>query len=152
MLVLANNLEAIIHKILHEPIVILGFAGQSFFFIRFLIQWIVSEKQGKSVIPIVFWYISLAGALIVFTYGFIVSEPILVVGQLASSFVYIRNLVLIYTNKNKISRAHLQKTQSNLRTTNVRSAEEILAKIKEFEAEGKKQQAQALRFALKPDN
>ena len=131
MLIAMSSFEEILFKIANEPIVILGFAGQSCFFLRFLIQWIISEKKQKSVVPLSFWYISLVGAIIVFIYGWIVAEPILVIGQLISFFVYFRNLFLHRKNRE-----------------NVRSIREIKAKIVELEQAGKKSEAEILNWAL----
>lgn len=75
--------------------VIVGLAGQSCFFLRFLVQWIASEKRQESVIPIAFWYLSLAGAAIVLVYGFRQREPVLILGQSVGLLVYLRNLYLI---------------------------------------------------------
>lgn len=79
-----------------DPWVIIGLIGQSFFFLRFLIQWLASERAGMSVIPRAFWYMSIAGALIVLVYGVQRVEPVLIVGQSAGLIVYLRNLWLIY--------------------------------------------------------
>ncbi len=76
--------------------VLIGLFGQSFFFLRFLVQWIVSERAQQSVIPRAFWYLSIAGALIVLVYGVQRAEPVLIVGQSAGLSVYLRNLWLIY--------------------------------------------------------
>jgi lipid-A-disaccharide synthase-like uncharacterized protein len=79
-----------------DPWVMLGLAGQSFFFARFLVQWIASERIQQSVIPRAFWYMSIAGAAIVLIYGLQRAEPVLIVGQSAGLIVYIRNLWLIH--------------------------------------------------------
>ncbi len=79
-----------------DPWVIIGLAGQSFFFLRFLVQWVASERVQQSVIPRAFWYLSIAGAAIVLAYGIQRAEPVLIVGQSAGLIVYLRNLWLIY--------------------------------------------------------
>ncbi len=81
--------------------VIVGFIGQSAFFMRFLVQWIVSEKRGESVIPIYFWYLSLAGGAILFIYAIHINDPVFTLGQSCGLLVYIRNLMLISKNNNK---------------------------------------------------
>lgn len=72
-----------------------GFLGQAMFFMRFLVQWIVSEKRGRSVIPIAFWYFSIAGGLILLAYAIWRRDPVFIAGQGAGLVVYVRNLVLL---------------------------------------------------------
>lgn len=73
----------------------IGFAGQILFFMRFLVQWIVSEKSGKSVIPDVFWYFSLGGGLVLLTYAIHRQDPVFIMGQSIGLVVYIRNIMLV---------------------------------------------------------
>ncbi len=72
-----------------------GLVGQAAFFSRFLVQWIASERQGKSVIPVVFWYLSLSGSILLLVYAIHRQEPIFALGQSVGGIVYIRNLVLL---------------------------------------------------------
>ncbi len=72
----------------------LGFLGQAFFGARLIVQLIFSEKQGRVVSPTQFWLLSLAGALIFYVYGLFRSDLIIIIGQLISYFIYIRNLQL----------------------------------------------------------
>ena len=74
---------------------IIGFAGQFLFGARFLIQWICSEIKKESHIPIVFWYLSISGGLVLFVYSVHINDPVFMVGQFAGLIVYVRNLVLI---------------------------------------------------------
>lgn len=78
---------------------VVGLLGQSMFMMRFVVQWIHSERHKKSVIPVSFWYLSLAGGLIVLAYGIHKVEPVIILGQLPGTFVYIRNLILIRKEK-----------------------------------------------------
>lgn len=78
-----------------SPLAILGFTGQVIFFMRFLVQWMVSEKQGRSVIPIAFWYLSIGGSFLLLLYGVLDRDPVIIVGQSIGSVVYLRNLALI---------------------------------------------------------
>jgi len=75
-----------------------GFAGQFLFSMRFLIQWISSEKAKKSIIPKAFWYFSLAGGLTLLTYAIYRKDPVFILGQGLGLFIYIRNLILIKKN------------------------------------------------------
>ncbi len=72
-----------------------GLVGQLMFTLRFVVQWIHSERHQKSVIPVSFWYFSLIGGLTVLAYGVHKVEPVIILGQLPGTFVYARNLMLI---------------------------------------------------------
>lgn len=78
----------------------IGLVGQSLFMMRFIVQWIHSERHKQSLIPISFWYFSLIGGLTVLAYGFHKAEPVIILGQLPGTIVYARNLMLIKRNKN----------------------------------------------------
>ena len=73
-----------------------GFLGQALFTARFLVQWLTSERQGRSIVPLAFWYFSLAGGATLLAYAIHRQDPVFIVGQLAGLFVYLRNLQLIY--------------------------------------------------------
>lgn len=73
----------------------IGFAGQAAFFSRFLVQWIASERQGRSVIPNVFWYLSLIGSSVLLVYAIHRQELVFMLGQMVGGVVYVRNLMLI---------------------------------------------------------
>ena len=75
--------------------VILGFVAQLMFTGRFLVQWIASEKEGRSVIPIAFWFFSIAGGLLLLAYALYRRDPVFIAGQAFGVFVYVRNLYLI---------------------------------------------------------
>ncbi len=62
---------------------------------RFLVQWLASEKAKKSVIPISFWYFSIGGALILLIYSIYRLDPVFILGQSTGLFIYLRNLILI---------------------------------------------------------
>jgi len=73
-----------------------GFIGQSFFATRFIVQWIASERAGRSYIPIAFWYLSICGSIILLFYGIHRRDPVFITGYAANCFVYARNLMLIW--------------------------------------------------------
>jgi len=77
---------------------VIGFLGQALFSMRFLIQWIYSEKNKKSVIPLAFWYFSLAGGLTLLSYAIYRGDPVFIAGQGLGIFIYLRNLMLIKKN------------------------------------------------------
>jgi lipid-A-disaccharide synthase-like uncharacterized protein len=75
--------------------IILGLLAQAMFFGRFLVQWLVSEKKKKSIIPISFWYLSLIGGAGLLIYAIHIKDPVFIAGQSIGIFVYIRNLIFI---------------------------------------------------------
>lgn len=83
----------------------LGIFGQLLFAARFLVQWIASEREGRSVIPMAFWFFSIGGGLITLFYGLAKREPVIILGQAMSLFVYARNLMLIHRERGKTSAA-----------------------------------------------
>lgn len=88
----------------------IGFLGQALFSARFIVQWIYSEKMGKSMIPMAFWYFSLGGGLLLTIYAiFWLKDPVFIIGQAAGLFVYSRNLYLILRRKKKLSALIQQK-------------------------------------------
>lgn len=78
---------------------VIGLVGQTLFMMRFIVQWIASERAKKSVMPDVFWYFSLGGGLIVLIYGLHKLEPVIILGQLPGVIVYSRNIYLIWRHK-----------------------------------------------------
>jgi lipid-A-disaccharide synthase-like uncharacterized protein len=77
----------------------LGFAGQSLFALRFIVQWVASERKGESIIPIYFWYLSLIGSMILLVYAIFRHDPVFILGQSTGFIVYMRNLMLIYRKR-----------------------------------------------------
>ena len=75
--------------------IVIGFAGQFLFMMRFLWQWIQSERRKRSIIPIAFWYFSLAGGMTLLIYAIHRRDPVFITGQALGLLVYTRNLVLI---------------------------------------------------------
>jgi len=74
----------------------LGIVSQIVFTLRFVYQWLYSEKQGKSVLPLGFWLLSLAGSLLILTYAVFRRDPVLFIGHILGSIIYIRNLILLH--------------------------------------------------------
>ena len=75
--------------------VLLGFAAQIFFTLRFAVQWIASERVGKSVIPVAFWWFSIGGGLLLLIYALYRRDPVFIAGQAFGVFVYLRNLYFV---------------------------------------------------------
>ena len=78
-----------------------GFVGQACFFIRFFIQWISSERQKRVIIPIAFWYFSIAGGIILLTYAIYRRDPVFIFGQSTGIFIYLRNLYFSQKERKK---------------------------------------------------
>ena len=78
---------------------VVGFMGQALFSARFLVQWLTSERRKKSVVPLAFWYFSVAGGATLLAYAIHRQDPVFIVGQGAGLFIYLRNLQLIYRQK-----------------------------------------------------
>lgn len=95
-----RSLAALLEKV-KNPFALLGLAGQAIFFTRFLVQWIASERAGRSLIPIGFWYLSIAGGFMVLLYGFYIWDPVVILGQSTGVFVYGRNLVLVHRERRR---------------------------------------------------
>ncbi|MEO5702843.1 MAG: lipid-A-disaccharide synthase N-terminal domain-containing protein [Gammaproteobacteria bacterium] len=74
----------------------IGFVGQALFSMRFLVQWFQSERKRRSVIPIEFWYFSVAGGITLLAYAIHQMDPVFIVGQLTGLVVYARNLQMIF--------------------------------------------------------
>jgi len=74
---------------------LVGFGGQALFMGRFLVQWLASERQRRSVIPVAFWYFSILGALVLLAYAVHRRDPVFIAGQLLGVLIYLRNLHLI---------------------------------------------------------
>ncbi len=81
------------------PLMLFGFAGQALFSARFIVQWVASEAKKQSVIPLAFWYFSLAGGIFLLVYAILRHDPVFVLGQAAGLIVYVRNLVLIFRER-----------------------------------------------------
>jgi lipid-A-disaccharide synthase-like uncharacterized protein len=74
------------------PWLIVGLVGQAMFFGRFLVQWIATERARRSVVPIGFWYMSIAGGLITLVYAIHQQDPVFILGQTTGTIVYVRNI------------------------------------------------------------
>jgi lipid-A-disaccharide synthase-like uncharacterized protein len=75
--------------------VLLGFVAQGLFTMRFLVQWIASERAGRSVIPLAFWLFSIGGGLLLLIYALYRKDPVFIAGQAFGVFVYLRNLYFV---------------------------------------------------------
>ena len=77
----------------------IGFFAQLLFSARFLVQWLASERAGKSIVPVLFWYLSIGGSALLFAYAVYRKDPVFILGQSMGIFIYTRNLYLIRREK-----------------------------------------------------
>jgi lipid-A-disaccharide synthase-like uncharacterized protein len=75
--------------------VALGFIAQGLFTMRFVVQWIASERAGKSVVPFAFWLFSIGGGVLLLVYALYRRDPVFIAGQSLGVFIYLRNLYFI---------------------------------------------------------
>ena len=78
-----------------------GLIAQLLFAGRFLVQWIASERAGKSVVPFAFWIFSMGGGLMTLLYGIVRREPVIIFGQGLATIIYVRNIVLIFRERGR---------------------------------------------------
>lgn len=78
---------------------VIGFVGQGLFSMRFIIQWLASERAGKSVIPFSFWIFSLGGSVLLLTYAIYRKDPVFILGQAPNVLIYSRNIYLLKKGK-----------------------------------------------------
>ena len=78
---------------------VLGFIGQFFFSMRFIVQWVASEKHKKSVVSLAFWVFSVLGSFLLLIYAIYRKDPVFILGQAPNLLIYFRNIWLIKTSK-----------------------------------------------------
>jgi lipid-A-disaccharide synthase-like uncharacterized protein len=85
--------------------VALGFLAQALFSMRFLVQWIASERAGRSVIPTAFWVFSIGGGVLLFAYSLYRRDPVFIAGQGLGLFIYLRNLYFVLRERGQAEAA-----------------------------------------------
>jgi lipid-A-disaccharide synthase-like uncharacterized protein len=85
--------------------VLVGFFAQGLFSMRFLVQWIASERAGRSVIPLAFWLFSIGGGLLLLVYALYRKDPVFIAGQAFGVFVYLRNLYFVLHERKEAASA-----------------------------------------------
>jgi lipid-A-disaccharide synthase-like uncharacterized protein len=83
--------------------VVLGFVAQAFFTMRFVVQWIASERARKSVMPVAFWFFSIGGGALLLVYALYRRDPVFIAGQALGLVVYVRNVYFIILNGKQVS-------------------------------------------------
>jgi lipid-A-disaccharide synthase-like uncharacterized protein len=75
--------------------ILIGYVAQILFAMRFVVQWIASERAGRSVIPNAFWFFSIGGGIMLLGYALYRKDPVFIIGQAFGVFVYLRNLQFV---------------------------------------------------------
>jgi lipid-A-disaccharide synthase-like uncharacterized protein len=103
---LFTNLISYLHDVFvikFDGWVILGFVGQGFFTMRFVVQWIASERARRSVIPVAFWFFSIGGGALLLVYALYRRDPVFIAGQALGLVVYLRNLYFIAMHRQQVT-------------------------------------------------
>lgn len=79
--------------------VIIGLVAQAMFMMRFVVQWIASERVGRSIVPVAFWFFSIAGGTMLLVYSIVREDPVFIAGQSLGLLIYFRNIFLIFKEK-----------------------------------------------------
>jgi lipid-A-disaccharide synthase-like uncharacterized protein len=75
--------------------ILIGYVAQAMFAMRFVVQWIASERAGRSVVPTAFWVFSIGGGIMLLGYALYRKDPVFIIGQAFGVFVYLRNLQFV---------------------------------------------------------
>ena len=95
---IANAASSYLHDVFIGSMnwgILVGYMAQAMFAMRFVVQWIASERAGKSVVPTAFWLISIGGGLMLLGYALYRKDPVFILGQACGLFVYVRNLQFV---------------------------------------------------------
>ncbi len=95
---LSNAVGGYLHEVFIDKFngwVVLGLVAQFLFTMRFVVQWLASEKAGRSVVPFTFWIFSIGGGALLLLYAVKQRDPVYILGQLFSLFVYFRNVSFV---------------------------------------------------------
>ena len=97
-----------LHRVFVEQFdawILLGFIAQTMFTMRFLVQWIASERVRRSVVPVAFWFFSLGGGVLMLVYSIQRKDPVFIAGQAFGVIIYVRNLWLIANERRSLKAA-----------------------------------------------
>ncbi len=101
-----NSLASYLHDVFviqFDAWVVLGFVAQGLFTMRFVVQWIASERARRSVMPVAFWFFSIGGGALLLVYALYRRDPVFIAGQALGLVVYTRNLYFIIVNGRQAS-------------------------------------------------
>jgi lipid-A-disaccharide synthase-like uncharacterized protein len=79
--------------------ILIGYVAQALFAMRFFVQWVASERAGRSVIPTSFWFFSIGGGFLLLGYAIYRKDPVFIIGQAFGVFVYLRNLYFVIRDR-----------------------------------------------------
>ena len=95
---IAQNVGGYLHDVFVVNLdwgIMIGYIAQLLFAMRFVVQWIASERAGRSVVPMAFWVFSIGGGLLLLGYALYRKDPVFIIGQAFGVFVYLRNLQFV---------------------------------------------------------
>ena len=110
------SLRAMLGTEIPGGLLLLGAVGQAIFLLRFVYQWIYSERKGESTLPLSFWVISLVGSLLILTYAILRRDAVLIIGNVFGTVVYARNMVLLRRELRGVPAVVLQNAVSDTET------------------------------------
>jgi lipid-A-disaccharide synthase-like uncharacterized protein len=83
--------------------VLWGLAAQGFFFLRLIIQWFRSEKEKRTIVPLSFWWLGIAGAIMLFVYAMVRRDIVFILTSILQLIIYSRNFSIALNAKDKVS-------------------------------------------------
>ena len=92
------------HNEMSSILFIFGIISQLIFTLRFIYQWLYSEKKGLSILPLGFWLMSLIGSGLILIYAIIRKDPVLFIGHLIGCSIYYRNIVILRKDVKRTSK------------------------------------------------
>jgi lipid-A-disaccharide synthase-like uncharacterized protein len=98
---IARSVGGYLHDVFFGQVdygILIGYFAQAMFAMRFVVQWIASERAGRSVVPTTFWVFSIGGGLMLLAYAIYRKDPVFILGQAFGVFVYLRNLQFVIRN------------------------------------------------------
>jgi len=110
---LSNALGGYLHNVFYNKFdawLVLGLFAQMLFTLRFVVQWLASERAGKSIIPFSFWVLSIGGGGLLFLYALIRADLVYIIGQGSGLLIYFRNVSFVLKERaaNKAAEAAKQ--------------------------------------------
>lgn len=93
--------------------VIIGLVAQGMFMMRFVVQWVASERVGRSIVPVAFWFFSIAGGTMLLVYSIVREDPVFIAGQSLGLFIYFRNVFLILREKRDANNSNADSQKKN---------------------------------------
>jgi len=103
-----NHLSDWLHLVFIQQLdgwAVLGFFAQFLFMMRFIVQWVASERARRSVVPVAFWFFSMAGGVLLLVYAIQRQDPVFISGQALGLLIYARNIWLIFREKSSLGTA-----------------------------------------------